>query len=79
MNNTFENAVTPEVWCERLRSQGAEVSARVLRAKARSCGHYYALGRVMLLSAEHVEAILSAEGAQVRRGGQTARSWSHAK
>ena len=79
MNDTFENAVTPEIWCERLRSQGAEVSARVLRAKARSCGHYYALGRVMLLSAEHVEAILSVEGAQVRKGGQAIRTWSRGK
>jgi len=76
MNNTFENAVTPEIWCERLRSQGADISARALRAKARSCGHYYALGRAMLLSPEHVETILSVEGAHTRQGSRATKVWA---
>jgi len=74
MQGILEDALTPELWCERLRSNGADISARTLRAKARSCGHYYAIGRSMLLSAEHVQTILSAEGAEVRRSTHSMRA-----
>lgn len=55
---SFEDALTPEEWCKRLRKTGAAISARALRTKAREHGQFYSLGRAMLLSSEHVECLL---------------------
>ena len=54
-----QDALTPEIWCERLRERGASVSARKLRSKARATGQYYALGRTMLLHPDHIEALMA--------------------
>ena len=54
----FEDALTPEKWCERLQKTGAEISARTLREKARKHGQFYSLGRAMMLNTAHIEALL---------------------
>ncbi|MGJ8629021.1 MAG: hypothetical protein ACSHXB_18830 [Sulfitobacter sp.] len=66
----FEDALTPEEWCRKLRKSGAEISARALRTKAREHGQFYSLGRAMLLSAAHIEALLKMDAATVHQNGQ---------
>lgn len=58
MQTIVDGAKTPEEWCALLRQQGAQVSARTLRTKARETGQYLSLGRAMLLNPNHMAALL---------------------
>lgn len=66
---SFEDALTPEEWCKKLRKTGAAISARALRTKAREHGQFYSLGRAMLLSSAHVESLLRIDAADGQRQG----------
>ena len=55
----LDDMLTPEEWCKKLRKTGAIVSARALRTKAREHGQFYSIGRAMMLSAKHLEALMS--------------------
>ncbi|MEX0306642.1 MAG: hypothetical protein AB3N12_04565 [Ruegeria sp.] len=62
----IDDMLTPEEWCKKLRKTGAIVSARALRAKARENGQYYSIGRAMMLSAKHLETLLSLDASDTR-------------
>lgn len=55
----FDEMLTPSEWCKKLRKSGAIISERSLRTKAREHGQFYALGRAMMLSADHIEKLLT--------------------
>ena len=63
----FDDMLTPEEWCKKLAKNGATVSARTLRSKARELGQFYSLGRAMMLNATHVEVLLSADAENTKR------------
>lgn len=63
----LEDSKSPEEWCAALRARGIKLSARTLRSKAREYGEFFALGRLMLLNAEHIHSILEAETAAARQ------------
>lgn len=63
----FEDMLTPREWCRKLEKSGAVISERALRSKAREMGEFYSLGRAMLLSADHIEALLSADAEHSKR------------
>ncbi|MBD3816936.1 hypothetical protein M4578_18830 [Salipiger sp. P9] len=71
MQTVVDGAKTPEEWCAMLRQQGAHVSARTLRAKARETGQYLSLGRAMLLNPKHLAVLLQpeAEAVPLEEGG----------
>ena len=52
---------TPEEWVKFLSAKGMRLSSRTLRTKAREMGCFYSIGRAMVLSPEHLEALLTAE------------------
>ncbi|MGH1452894.1 MAG: hypothetical protein ACRBBV_06955 [Paracoccaceae bacterium] len=66
----FEDALTPEEWCKKLSKTGATISARALRTKAREHGQFYSLGRAMLLSAAHIDALLRIDASSNQRTAQ---------
>lgn len=55
------NGRTPEEWVAFLAERGMRLSSRTLRTKAREMGCFYSLGRSMVLSPQHIEALLTAE------------------
>ena len=42
----------------RLREHGVHVSPRLIREKAHRTGNFYKIGRLMLLTPEHLEALI---------------------
>ena len=69
MHTVMDGAKTPEEWCTLLRQQGAQVSPRTLRAKAREKKQYLSLGRAMLLNPEHLAVLLQPEAETVTSEG----------
>lgn len=63
----FDDMLTPREWCKKLQKSGAVISERALRTKAREHGQFYALGRAMMLSAEHVEKLLTLDASISKR------------
>jgi hypothetical protein len=61
MIDVLKQGQTPEKWSEILKGQGHPVSPAILRAKAIKHRQFVSLGRLMLLSPGHIEAILTAE------------------
>lgn len=59
----IDDMATPEEWCKKLQKSGASVSARALRTLAREHGQYYSLGRAMMLTSSHIEALMRIESA----------------
>lgn len=57
----IDDMATPEEWCKRLQKSGASVSARALRSLAREHGQFYSLGRAMMLTSSHIEALMCIE------------------
>ncbi|MFN7596658.1 MAG: hypothetical protein ACK5PT_07910 [Cereibacter sp.] len=55
------NGRTPEEWVTFLSERGMKLSSRTLRTKAREMGCFYSLGRSMVLSPQHIEALLTAK------------------
>ena len=61
MIDVLEQEQTPEKWSKTLKGRGHPVSPDILRAKAIKHHQFVSLGRLMLLSPGHIEAILTAE------------------
>ena len=61
MSSLLESGRTPEQWCESLRTRGIKLSPRTLRSKARAHSQFYAIGKLMLIMPNQIEAILQAE------------------
>ncbi len=57
MPRVLTEGKTPAQWVEFLAEHGLEVSERTLREKARSSGHFYSLGKAMILMPEHIDRI----------------------
>ncbi len=65
------NGRTPEEWVAFLAERGMRLSSRTLRVKAREMGCFYSIGRSMVLSPQHLEALLTAEAkVSAGRGGR---------
>lgn len=61
MIDVLQQGRTPQEWSEILIGQGRTISPAVIRAKALKHRQFVSLGRLMLLSPSHIEAILTAE------------------
>ena len=61
MISVLQDGRTPQEWSEILVKRGRLVSPAIIRAKAIKHRQFVSLGRLMLLSPDHVEAILAAE------------------
>jgi len=61
MSGLLESGKTPEQWCENLLGRGIKLSPRTLRSKARQHSQFYAIGRLMIILPDQLEAILLAE------------------
>lgn len=58
MQDLLSEGQTPEAWSKELNGFGVYVSPRLIRSKARKTGHYYQLGRLMLLTREQIVSLL---------------------
>lgn len=67
MHELVDIGKTPEQWSELLCSRGIHLTPRTLRAKAREYGQYYSMGRVMILTPDHLETMLKAEASREKR------------
>lgn len=61
MIDVLEQGRTPKEWSEILIENGHSISPAIIRAKALKHRQFVSLGRLMLLSPGHIEAILAAE------------------
>lgn len=68
MQNILEQAQTPEAWSQSLSSHGVHVSPRLIRSKAHKTGHFHKIGRLMLITPAHLEALI----ANISPTGETA-------
>lgn len=62
MSETLSEGKTPEAWSKSLSGHGVHVSARLIRRMAREAGQFHQIGRLMLLTPEHLEALLKRSG-----------------
>ena len=62
MSEILSEGKTPEAWSETLSGHGVHVSARLIRRMARQSGEFHQIGRLMLLTPEHLEALLKNSG-----------------
>lgn len=58
MSELLDEGQTPEAWSETLKQHGVHVSPRLIRAKAHKSGHFYKIGRLMLLTPLQLEALI---------------------
>ena len=61
MIDVLQEGRTPEEWSDILIEGGRLISPSIIRAKALKHRQFVSLGRLMLLSPDHIEAILAAE------------------
>lgn len=61
MIDVLEQGRTPQEWSEILMGRGHPISPAIIRSKALKHRQFVSLGRLMLLSPRHIEAILTAE------------------
>lgn len=64
MSDLLSQGQTPESWSKKLMEHGVHVSPRLIRAKAHRTGHFYKIGRLMLLTPLQIERLIvsSSEG-----------------
>lgn len=58
MSELLTQSQAPEAWSVSLREHGVHVSPRLIREKAHRTGNFYKIGRLMLLTPEHLEALI---------------------
>jgi hypothetical protein len=58
MSNLLSQGQTPEAWSKELMEHGVHVSPRLIRAKAHKTGHFYKIGRLMLLTPPQIESLI---------------------
>lgn len=71
MSRLLKDCQTPEAWSENLMSHGVHVSPRLIRSKARATGHFFKIGRLMLLTPEQMETLLRPAGESSRADTNT--------
>lgn len=57
MPRVLTEGKSPAEWVTVFAERGVEVSERTLREVARSSGHFYSLGKAMILMPEHIDRI----------------------
>ena len=58
MSEILAQGQTPEAWSESLKEHGVYVSPRLIRSKAHKSGHFYKIGRLMLLTPAQLEELI---------------------
>ncbi len=58
MSDLLSQGQTPEAWSKKLMEHGVHVSPRLIRAEAHKTGHFYKIGRLMLLTPPQIESLI---------------------
>lgn len=58
MPDLLSQGQTPEAWSKQLMEHGVHVSPRLIRTKAHKTGHFYKIGRLMLLTPLQIEKLI---------------------